>query len=66
MSYKCVNKECKNLNKIINPGGKIIIIDGNSFFTGSICVECSREMQHISNKMGNFKTINNPGDGRNL
>lgn len=66
MSYKCTNPACKRFNQLLNPGGRIVVKEGKSFYTGSICTSCGKEMKHQSNKMGDFKNIKNKYDGRNL
>lgn len=66
MAYKCVNKECKNFDKVVTPGGKLIFKNDKLVFTGSKCRQCNKEMKEELAPMGNFKTIVNTGDGRNL
>ena len=67
MAYKCNNEKCENLGKEVNPGGRILYREGKSFFTGSICKVCGKEMEHQANKMNKgFVGIKNDGDGRNL
>lgn len=64
--YKCNNNKCIKCGEVTNPGGRIVIRDGKSHFTGSKCKECGEEMEHITNQMPTIHNIKNDSDGRNL
>ena len=66
MPYKCTNKKCKNLNKVVNPGGRVIIIEGVTHDSGSMCTICNKTMEKVPSKMPTIHNIKNPSDGRNL
>ena len=63
--YICRNKDCEKLDIEQNPGGRLMIKDGKSIFTGSKCKGCGKEMEHIKNDEIPKISFVNPGDARN-
>jgi len=63
--YKCENKDCSEYGVEKNPGGRITYANSKSFFTGSICKLCGKQMTEIKSPLAKILNIVNPGDGRN-
>lgn len=64
--YVCENKDCPKYGIEQNPGGRITYSNSKSFFSGSICKSCNKEMREITTSPAVFLNILNPLDGRNI
>lgn len=65
MPYKCINKNCNSFGAVVNPGGRVIVIDGVTHDSGSMCTKCDKIMEKVSGKMPTIHNIKNTTDGRN-
>jgi ribosomal protein L34E len=64
--YKCENKDCSEYGIEKNPGGRIIYANSKSFYTGSSCKMCGKQMTEIITPPAKILNIVNASDGRNL